>query len=465
MNIVSRIFRWLLIFLACLNALGQSSGFSLKVDDAELDRLVESPIQSYSAILGRSTPAVVAVTTQQVVKRLYPGGGNPIEEWLRRYYGLPRMNQPRIEEEKVPAGIGSGVIVSPQGHVVTNAHVITDPQTGELMEEVVVQLNGPMEYPAEIIGYDHSTDIAVLKINADEELPFATLTNSDQLKVGDIVFAVGNPLGIGMTVTMGIVSATRKSELGILRQEGAYENFIQTDASINRGNSGGALLDAKGRLVGINTAIISQTGANIGIGLAIPVNMVRRALTDYLEEGKIRRGFLGVSLEPDSNDNSAVVGSVVPGSAAEKAGFMPDDKIIKVGEKPVYSVNQARVAISQSLPGSQISIEVIRNGTSQMLSVILDSMSEERAPIPGIELSTLTPQNRENYKIPLSVRGVLVTGSTGESETFKKGVVLVEINGSQIQQVGDVAENLYSGINRFYVWYRGKYRFLAYRTP
>lgn len=465
MNIVSRIFRWLLIFLACLNALGQSSGFSLKVDDAELDRLVESPIQSYSAILGRSTPAVVAVTTQQVVKRLYPGGGNPIEEWLRRYYGLPRMNQPRIEEEKVPAGIGSGVIVSPQGHVVTNAHVITDPQTGELMEEVVVQLNGPMEYPAEIIGYDHSTDIAVLKINADEELPFATLTNSDQLKVGDIVFAVGNPLGIGMTVTMGIVSATRKSELGILRQEGAYENFIQTDASINRGNSGGALLDAKGRLVGINTAIISQTGANIGIGLAIPVNMVRRALTDYLEEGKIRRGFLGVSLEPDSNDNSAVVGSVVPGSAAEKAGFMPDDKIIKVGEKPVYSVNQARVAISQSLPGSQISIEVIRNGTSQMLSVILDSMSEDRAPIPGIELSTLTPQNRENYKIPLSVRGVLVTGSTGESETFKKGVVLVEINGSQIQQVGDVAENLYSGINRFYVWYRGKYRFLAYRTP
>ena len=465
MNIVSRIFRWLLIFLACLNALGQSSGFSLKVDDAELDRLVESPIQSYSAILGRSTPAVVAVTTQQVVKRLYPGGGNPIEEWLRRYYGLPRMNQPRIEEEKVPAGIGSGVIVSPQGHVVTNAHVITDPQTGELMEEVVVQLNGPMEYPAEIIGYDHSTDIAVLKINADEELPFATLTNSDQLKVGDIVFAVGNPLGIGMTVTMGIVSATRKSELGILRQEGAYENFIQTDASINRGNSGGALLDAKGRLVGINTAIISQTGANIGIGLAIPVNMVRRALTDYLEEGKIRRGFLGVSLEPDSNDNSAVVGSVVPGSAAEKAGFMPDDKIIKVGEKPVYSVNQARVAISQSLPGSQISIEVIRNGTSQLLSVILDSMSEDRAPIPGIELSTLTPQNRENYKIPLSVRGVLVTESTGESETFKKGVVLVEINGSQIQQVGDVAENLYSGINRFYVWYRGKYRFLAYRTP
>ena len=163
-----------------------------------------------------------------------------------------------------------------------------------------------------------------------------------------------------MTVTMGIVSATRKSELGILREEGAYENFIQTDASINRGNSGGALLDAKGRLIGINTAIISQTGANIGIGLAIPVNMVRRALIDYMEEGKIRRGFLGVSLQKDVDDNGPVVESVVNGSAADKAGFLPGDKIVKVGEKVVQSVNQTRVAISQTVPGSKIPVEVFR---------------------------------------------------------------------------------------------------------
>ena len=333
------------------------------------------------------------------------------------------------------------------------------------MEEVIVQLDGGAEFPAEIVGYDHSTDIAVLKINTDRKLAFATLANSDNLKVGDIVFAVGNPLGVGMTVTMGIVSATRKSELGILREKGAYENFIQTDASINRGNSGGALLDAKGRLIGINTAIISQTGANIGIGLAIPVNMVRRALTDFLEEGKIRRGFLGVSLHADENGKAAIVGSVASNSPAKRAGFLKDDKIVKVGEKAVYSVNQARVAISQSLPGSEVSIEVIRGGKAYELTAVLGSMSEEMAPIPGIELSNLTAQKREKFGVPNAVRGVLVSSSTGETETFKKGVILVEINGTQILDVNDVSKNLYPGINRFYVWYRGKYRFLAYRIP
>tara|TARA_B000000441_G_scaffold92878_1_gene64205 strand:+ start:576 stop:1967 length:1392 start_codon:yes stop_codon:yes gene_type:complete len=452
------------LILTCVS-LGQSKSFSLRVDESALDRSSPSPIQSYSTILKPSTPAVVAVTTQQLVRKLYPGGSNPIEDMLRRYYGLPRLNQARIEEEKVPTGIGSGVIVSPQGHVVTNAHVITDPRTGELMEEVLVQMGGQKEYPADVIGYDHTTDIAVLKIDAEDELPFATLANSDQLQVGDIVFAVGNPLGIGMTVTMGIISATRKSELGILREEGAYENFIQTDASINRGNSGGALLDAKGRLIGINTAIISQTGANIGIGLAIPVNMVRRALTDYIEEGKIRRGFLGVSLRSDLNQNGAMVGSVVSGSAADKAGFLPGDKIIKVGDKQVSSVNQTRVAISQAKPGSKIPIEVLRNDKPLSLYVVLGSMSEELSPLPGIELALLTPESRQKYQVPNKVSGVVVTNSKGEVETFKEGVVLVEINGAQILDLDDVADNLYPGINRFYVWYRGKYRFLAYRIP
>ena len=461
-------FSWLVLlsFLTLgLQAFSQSKGYSLRIDDSDLNRSSRSHIQSYSSILDTSTPAVVAVTTQQVVRRLYPGANNPIENLLRRYYGLPHLNQTRIEEEKVPAGIGSGVIVSPQGHVVTNAHVITDPRTGELMEEVIVQMGEQKEYPADIIGFDHTTDIAVLKIESEEVLPFATLGDSDILQVGDIVFAVGNPLGIGMTVTMGIVSATRKSELGILREEGAYENFIQTDASINRGNSGGALLDAKGRLMGINTAIISQTGANIGIGLAIPVNMVRRALTDYIEAGKIRRGFLGVSLRSGHNDSGALVSSVVAGSAADKAGFLPDDKIVKVGSKSVLSVNQARVAISQSIPGASIPIEVLRDNKEILLHVILGSMSDEVAPIPGIQLAPLTSQAREKYKAPSTVRGVVVTSSTGEMETFKEGVILVEINGAQILEVNDVAENLYSGINRFYVWYRGKYRFLAYRIP
>ena len=153
-------------------------------------------------------------------------------------------------------------------------------------------------------------------------------------------------------------------------------------------------------MVGINTAIISQTGASIGIGLAIPVNMVRRALTDYMEEGKIRRGFLGVSLEPDPNGNAAVVASVVSGSAADEAGFLANDKIVKVGKKLVYSVNQARVAISQTLPGAQIQIEVLRNGEPETLFAILGSMSEGIIPIPGLDLTVLTLQNREEFDIP-----------------------------------------------------------------
>lgn len=443
----------------------QSNGYSIKVDQTDINRSSSHPVQSYSSVLRSSTPAVVAVTTKQVVRRFYPTAANPFEDILRRYYGFPRQSPNRFEEEKVPAGVGSGVIVSPQGHVVTNAHVITDPRSGELMEEIVVQIGEQKEYPANIIGFDHSTDIAVLKIDSEEELPFATLANSDLLQVGDIVFAVGNPLGIGMTVTMGIVSATRKSELGILPEEGAYESFIQTDASINRGNSGGALLDAKGRLIGINTAIISQTGSSIGIGLAIPVNMVRRALTDYMEEGRIRRGFLGVSLGSGSNSNGALVSDVVPGSAAANAGLSLGDEIIEVNGKPVSSINQVRVAISQSKPGSELPIKVVRNNKTLTMNVVLGSMSKDISPIPGVELSGITLQQREKFKIPQNVRGVIVTNSTGEMETFKEGVILVEINGSQILDLDDVNENLYSGINRFYVWYRGKYRFLAYRIP
>lgn len=456
---------WVLLVYLHLCVSAQNKSYSLKIDDSNLDRSLTQPIQSYSSILKPATPSVVAVTTKQIVRRLYPSSNNPVENLLRRYYGLPNLSQPRVQEEVVPAGIGSGVIVSPQGHVVTNAHVIMDPRTGELVEEVVVQTTEPQEYPAEVIGFDPATDIAVLKIQSDNELPFATFANSDLLQVGDVVFAVGNPLGVGMTVTMGIISATGKSELGILREEGAYENFIQTDASINRGNSGGALLDAKGRLIGINTAIISQTGANIGIGLAIPVNMVRRALTDYVEEGKIRRGFLGVSLKPDVDGNYALVGNVVEGSAADKAGFLPEDRIVRVGNKEVSSINQTRVAISQALPGTSLPIEVIREGERLSLNAVLGSLTDELSPIPGIELTELSPRLREEYKIPKNVRGVIVKSSSGETETFKQGVVLVEINGTQIIDLEDVGQNLYSGINRFYVWYRGNYRFLAYRIP
>ena len=439
---------------------------TLKVDNSSIDRSIGKAPTSYSFGLKKATPAVVAVTTQQIVRRLYPGYSNPREEFLRRYFGMPGLNNARVKEELVPAGIGSGVIVSPEGHTVTNAHVITDPRTGKPVQEVTIQLSDKREYEARIIGFDRSTDVAVLKINANEPLPHVSLANSDLLEVGDVVFAAGNPLGIGMTVTMGIISATQRSELGILEQEGSYENFIQTDAAINRGNSGGALLDARGRLIGINTAIISQTGSSIGIGLAIPVNMVKKVLTGLVQEGGIRRGFLGVELAPTTDGSGAIVEKIVPGSAADLAGFIPKDKIIKVGDREVDSINQSRLAISQTTPGTKLPIEVIRSGKKTTLFVTLDLMgSKNRISIPGIVMEPLNPENRLQFQIPATTKGVVVIKSTGDAETFKQGVVIVEINGYQVNSVQEVEEQIKSGINRFYVWYRNKYRFLAYRVP
>jgi S1-C subfamily serine protease len=449
------------------NLFAQNRKLSLKIEDGVLDRSLNRAPSSYSPALKKATPAVVAVTTQQVVRRLYPGGGSsPREELLRRFFGLPLLNNARVEEEMVPAGIGSGVIVSPEGHTITNAHVITDPRTGELVEEVTVQLSDKRQFQAKIIGFDRSTDVAVLKIEDDKPFPHVTLANSDHLEVGDIVFAAGNPLGIGMTVTMGIISATKKSELGVLDLEGSYENFIQTDAAINRGNSGGPLLDAVGRLIGINTAIISQTGASMGIGLAIPVNMVQKVLTDLVERGGVRRGFLGVELAPSSDGTGVIVTKIVPGSAADLAGFEPKDRIIKVDSQAVDSINQSRLAISQTAPGTKITIDVIRGGNKKTLFVTLDLMGgKNRISMPGVSLEELSVENRLRFQIPPTTKGVVVTESTGNAETFKEGVVIVEINGFQVNSIQEVEEQIKSGINRFYVWYRNKYRFLAYRVP
>ena len=467
MNILFKAyFKGIVVFCAgtCHVLFGQ---LKIKVDNSQIDRSGMNFTQSYAPVLSGATPAVVSVTTQQFVKRILPGGGNPIEEFLRRYYGYPRLYQPRVEEVPVPAGIGSGVIVTPDGYTITNAHVITaNPNTGDLVEEVLVKVSEKEEYKASIVGYDRSTDVAVLKIDADRPLPFVTLSNSDNLQVGDVVFAVGNPLGIGKTVTMGIISATMKSELGVLDEAGSYENFIQTDASINPGNSGGALLDSKGRLIGINTAIISQTRSSIGIGLAIPINMARKVLTDFVEGGELRRGFLGVELDETDRSGGALISKVIPGSAASRAGLREGDLILSVGSKEVNSVNQTRVARSQTAPGTKLPLKRSRGGVSMTLFVTLGLMGNNGNNIlPGVNLEVLNNKNRKKFTIPADTFGVLVVESSGAQDNFKEGVLIVEINGAPVRSLQDVKKNLQRGFNRFYVWYLGKYRFVSYRLP
>ena len=451
---------------------GHADRFTLKLDETPLPQTDPPRVTGYADVLSKATPAVVGVYTAQVVRRSFPNASNPLEDFLRRYYGLSRgVDRSRVEEQKIPAGMGSGVIIAPEGYAITNAHVITDQRTGKPVDEVSVKLSDKREFPAEIVGFDKATDIAVLKINAPEALPSITLADSAKLRVGDIVFAAGNPLGVGLTVTMGIVSATGRTDLGILKDPGAYENFIQTDAAINQGNSGGALIDAKGRLVGINTAIYSRTGGSIGIGFAIPVNLARSVMTGLIEKGGVQRGFLGVQLEDLPTDEGARTTGVVKGSPADRAGIQSNDIIVEAAGKEIASVAELRLAISQTPPGASVPLVIIRDSKRKNLRVTLGSLDDTLRPgigglvIPGITFAPLDPDLRRRFDIPNTVAGLVVTESSGEEQTIRKGVVIVEINGQVARDEKDARAYLRRGLNRFYVWFKGRYNFLPYRIP
>ena len=452
--------------------LGHADRFTLKLDETPLPPTDPPRVTGYADVLSKATPAVVGVYTAQVVRRSFPNASNPLEDFLRRYYGLSRGVEPsRVEEQKVPSGMGSGVIIAPEGYAITNAHVITDQRTGKPVDEVSVKLSDKREFPAEIVGFDKATDIAVLKINASEALPSITLADSAKLRVGDIVFAAGNPLGVGLTVTMGIVSATGRTDLGILKDPGAYENFIQTDAAINQGNSGGALIDAKGRLVGINTAIYSRTGGSIGIGFAIPVNLARSVMTGLIEKGGVQRGFLGVQLEDLPTNEGARTTGVVKGSPADRAGIQSNDIIVEAAGKEIASVAELRLAISQTPPGASVPLVIIRHSKRKKLRVTLGSLDDTLRPgigglvVPGVTLAPLDGDLRRRFDIPNTVAGLVVTESSGEEQTIRKGVVIVEINGQGVRDEKDARANLRRGLNRFYVWFKGRYNFLPYRIP
>lgn len=451
---------------------GHADRFTLRLDETSLPLTDPPRVTGYADVLSKATPAVVGVYTAQVVRRSFPNASNPLEDFLRRYYGLSRgVDRSRVEEQKVPAGMGSGVIIAPEGYAITNAHVITDQRTGKPVDEVSVKLSDKREFPAAIVGFDKATDIAVLKIEAPEALPAITLADSAKLRVGDIVFAAGNPLGVGLTVTMGIVSATGRTDLGILKDPGAYENFIQTDAAINQGNSGGALIDAKGRLVGINTAIYSRTGGSIGIGFAIPVNLARSVMTGLIEKGGVQRGFLGVQLEDLPTAEGARTTGVVKGSPADRAGIQSNDIIVKAAGKGIASVAELRLAISQTPPGASVPLVIIRDSRRKNLRVTLGSLDDTLRPgaggliIPGVTLAPLDPDLRRRFDIPNTVAGLVVTESSGEEQTIRKGVVIVEINGHAARDEKDARVYLRRGLNRFYVWFKGRYNFLPYRIP
>ena len=322
---------------------------------------------SYRAAAQAAAPAVVSITTSKAPR------GNPLAQdpWFRFFYGEQAQQQPQT-------GLGSGVIVGPNGYVLTNNHVIDD------ADEIEVQLSDGRKAAARVIGTDPDTDIAVLKIGLDK-LPVIALGDSNQIAVGDVVLAIGNPFGVGQTVTSGIVSALGRNQLGI----NTFENFIQTDAAINPGNSGGALVDAQGRLVGINTAIYSRSGGSMGIGFAIPTSIARQVMEAILRDGKVTRGWIGVEpqaltpelaayFDTELREGVMITGVLQNGPAAQ-AGLRPGDVIVSVAEQPVRNVAGLLAAVAALTPGQPARLEVVRRNAQQQLQVV---PAQRKAAVP-----------------------------------------------------------------------------------
>ena len=335
-----------LFSISCAQEKNVVSKPDIKFDTSAIGEGGGRQLVSYADVVEPVQKAVVSVYSTKIVRERLR-----IDPMFRQLFG-DRAPERQHKEE----GLGSGVIISPNGYILTNNHVVAG------ADELKVSLSDGRELVAKVIGADEKTDVAVIKIDA-ENLPVVTLADSDKLRVGDIVFAVGNPLGVGQTVTMGIVSALGRNDVGILSNDqiAGYENFIQTDAAINQGNSGGALVDAKGRLVGLNSAILSSTGGNIGIGFAVPTNLAVSILNSLVATGKVQRGYLGVvaqnldaklaeSLGMNRDTKGVVISDVAKDSPAAKAGLKRSDVITKIGTHAVDSPLSSASMFPKSVP-------------------------------------------------------------------------------------------------------------------
>ncbi|MDX1950578.1 MAG: DegQ family serine endoprotease [Verrucomicrobiota bacterium] len=434
---------------------------------------------SFSPVVKRVSPSVVKVFTSSKPKA-NPYAGTPFEDpMFRRFFGDQLPGGPNGQMPR-QHGLGSGVIVTEDGYILTNNHVIDN------ADEIKIALDNGDEYYAKVVGKDPKTDIAVLKVEATQ-LPYITVGDSDQIEVGDIVLAVGNPFGIGQTVTMGMVSAMGRGNMGI-----DYEDFIQTDAAINPGNSGGALVDAEGRLIGINTAILSRSGGNQGIGFAVPVNLAKHVMDNLVEHGRVIRGFMGVNIQDVTRDlakefdieerGGALVADVTSKSPAEKAGLKTGDVITSFNGKPVKDSRHLRIQVSQTNPGESIPLKVSRGGREMELKVTLQEMpnndlaSNDRSSRPGREFDALEgvtvadmdTETRRQMRLPRSVQGVVVTEIQPSSPAYEAGLrngdVIQEINRKAVtnaEEAVELSENLKGKSILLRVWSRGGSRYMV----
>jgi serine protease Do len=416
----------------------------------------------FAPVVKAVVPTVVSIRSSKVVKTGALRGQRgqnqgQIPDQLRQFFGDGgQFAIPNVPEEQRSEGLGSGVIVSPEGYILTNNHVV-DGAT-----DVEVMLSDRREYKARVIGKDDKADIAVVKIDAGN-LPAITIGNSDAVEVGDYALAVGNPFGVGQTVTLGIVSATHR---GLGNEIEAYEDFIQTDAAINPGNSGGALVNDRGELIGINTAIIAHgSEGNQGIGFAVPVNLARNIMDQILKNGKVTRARLGIlpqDVTPTiarqfgvKDSQGALVGEVEASSPAQKAGLKTGDIILEVDGHSVYDANQLRNMISSMQPDSNVNLKIWRDGAQRTLPVTLGELNPEEASnrggagrgngsdsaLEGVSVENLTPQVASQLKLPASAGGVVVNevspASAAASAGLKQGDVIQEVNRKPVKNVAE----------------------------
>ena len=425
----------------------------LKKDFSTLSDGKSAVVSSYADIVEPVQKEVVSIESSKIVHEHIQA--NPL---LRQFFG----DIPDQDRESKEMGLGSGVIVSADGFILTNNHVV------ENADELTVELSDGRKFPAKVVGADPKTDIAVVKIDG-KGLPAVTFADSDKIRVGDVVFAVGNPLGVGETVTMGIVSAKSRN-VHILDDVAGYEDFIQTDAAINMGNSGGALLDAKGRLIGINSAIVSPSRGNIGIGFAVPVDLAASVMKSLIETGTVARGFLGVGAVPITPDVAEEVGlpkdtkgviviETAADSPAEKVGIKRRDVILKVNGKSIESYDELRLTISELAPGSKVELDISRDGKPMAVNVTLAQFAEKPNEIlDGVEVGKVTEDVRRRLSIDSRTNGLVVTAVDDKSEYAQDlpvGAVIVEINRTPVDDIASAKAALHAGRNLLLVYSQG----------
>jgi Do/DeqQ family serine protease len=407
---------------------------------------------SYADAVSKATPAVVTVRIERKAE-VTPSAFDD-DPFFQRFFGPGRV--PRGGQSPIERGLGSGVIVSEDGNILTNNHVVGG------ADHVTVSLSDGREFTAKVLGTDPATDLAVVHIDA-KNLPTLPLGDSDRVRVGDVVLAIGNPLGVGQTVTMGIVSAKgRTTDLS----GGSYEDFLQTDAPINQGNSGGALITAAGELVGINSQILSNNnGGNIGIGFAIPSNMARNVANQLATTGRVRRAIIGVTVQPMTSDlakslglssvSGALVNSVDPDGPAAKSGLKSGDVIVKVDGSAIADSNQLRNRISSLAPGTAVNLGVFSQGAERQVSVTLGELPDAAKSAKngdaasddlGMTLSPLTPGIAQQFRLPRTAEGVAVTDVDPSGSAARAGIqpgdVFKQIDGHAVKTPTEVRDAL-----------------------